>query len=115
MNQHSFEPDNTSPDFSEIDSLEKAQQLYAQNILAKLYLMPLDFGGQDAPHNILYVPAVVSALKARFDALVEELLKQDKELSYSAEPEYKGRSFIPSKLHMRVSGDASLNESIDIW
>ncbi|MGQ3012992.1 MAG: hypothetical protein ACT6QS_04765 [Flavobacteriales bacterium] len=115
MSHHSFEPDNAGPDFSEIDSLEKAQELHAQNLLAKLYLMPLDLGGQDAPHNTLYVPPLVTALKARFDAIVEELLEQDKELSYSAEPEYKGRSFIPSKLHLRVSGDASLSQSIDIW
>ncbi|MBL0913274.1 MAG: hypothetical protein IBJ09_12975 [Bacteroidia bacterium] len=115
MSHNSFEPGNTAPDFSETDSLEKAQQLYAQNVLAKLYLMPLNFGGQDAPHNILYVLPVVTELKARFDTMVEELLEQDKELSYSAEPEYKGRSFIPSKLHMRVRGDAELSQSINIW
>jgi len=115
MSYNDLPPDHSGPDFPGTDSLEKAQQLYEQNVLAKLYLMPLEFGGQDAPHNTLYVPPVVRELKARFDTTVEELLEQDKKLSYSAEPEYKGRSFIPSKLHLSVRGDAELSQSIDIW
>lgn len=103
------------PNFSDIDSHEKAENLYNQGELAKLYLLPLEFGGMDAPMNIVYVPEFVNMLKKRFDIMIEELLQEGKQLSYNASPEYKGKSFIPSKLNISVSGDAEFIETIQIW
>src|SRR5690349_1918417 len=107
--------DNIKPDFSDIDSNEKAIELFNKGQLAKVYLMPLEFGGQDGPMNYLFVPEFVVELKSRFDLMIDNLLTEGKKLRYSAEPEYKGKSFIPSKLNIAVTGDVKFKESIEIW
>ena len=43
------------PDFSTIDSLQKAEELFRNGQLEKLFLMPLEFGGEDNPLNTVYV------------------------------------------------------------
>lgn len=47
--------------------------------------------------------------------MVEELLRDGKELAYSAEPAYKGSSFIPSALTINVTGESEFTEVINIW
>lgn len=42
--------------------------------------------------------------------MVEELLRDGKELVYSAEPAYKGSSFIPSALTINVTGESDLQK-----
>jgi len=107
--------DKNKPDFSEIDSNEKAFDLFNKKQLAKLYLMPLEFGGLDGPMNCLFVPEFVVELKSRFDVMIKNLLSEGKKLRYAANPEYKGKSFIPSKLHITVTGDVQFEETIVIW
>ena len=102
-------------DFNTIDSNEKAMSLFQQDKLAKIYLMPLEFGGVDGPQNTLYTPAFAALFKSRFDAMIEDLLREGKELSYTASPKYKGTSFIPSSLTISVTGEAEFTETIDIW
>ncbi|WP_207510420.1 hypothetical protein [Longitalea luteola] len=104
-----------SADYSHIDDHEKAQQLCAQKELVKLHLMPLDWGGQDLVMNIIYVPPFVLEEKARIDGMIEELLVAGHNLNYSAVPEYKGNSFVASKLVITISGDKEIELTIDIW
>lgn len=105
----------TNPDYSNIDSHEKAQQLCARKELVKLHLMPLDWGGEDVALNIIYVPEFVLEQKVRIDGMIEELLVAGYNLHYAASPEYKGRSLIASKLVITVSGDRQLEATIEIW
>ncbi len=102
-------------DFSSIDSHEKAQALFAKGQLVKLYLMPLDFGGHDSPINTLLVPTFANSRKSKFDSGIYEMLNGGAKLGYSASPEYKGSSFVPSKLIINVKGDKTIAEVIDIW
>lgn len=109
--------DKTYPDFSEIDSLEKAVRLAETKELAPLYMMPLRFSGEESVRNRLYVPPVAAALKDRYDDMVEELLLQAKVNGYSCSPEYKGGSFVPSKLIITASqeGKDVFKQTINIW
>jgi len=107
--------EHMQPDYSQIDSQEKAQALYVQKELVKLHLMPLDWGGQDVAMNIIYVPEFVLEQKSRLDGMIEELLAAGHNLRYSASPEYKGKSFIASKLVIKVSGDREMEATIEIW
>lgn len=107
--------DKIKTDFSDIDSNEKAIELFNKGQLAKVYMMPLEFGGQDGPMNYLFVPEFVVELKARFDLMIKNLLIEGKKLGYSAKPEYKGNSFIPSQLIITVTGDIQFKETIEIW
>jgi hypothetical protein len=102
-------------DFSTIDSNEKAQELFAKGELVKLYLMPLDFGGQDSPMNTLFVPEFANNKKNDFDSKVYDMIASGIKLGYSANPEYKGSSFIPSKLIINLKGDKTITETIEIW
>jgi hypothetical protein len=102
-------------DYSTIDSKEKAQKLFAKGKLVKLYLMPLDFGGQDSPINTLFVPEFANNQKNNFDSKISDMLESGLKLGYSASPEYKGSSFIPGRLIIDVKGDTTITEVIDIW
>jgi hypothetical protein len=105
----------TNPDYSHIDSQEKAQQLCTQKELVKLHLMPLDWGGEDVALNTIYVPEFVLEQKSRVDGMIEEMLEAGHNLQYSASPEYKGNSFVASRLHIKVSGDREMEATIEIW
>lgn len=103
------------PDYSAIDSNEKAQQLYAKKELVKLHLMPLDWGGEDIAMNIIYVPEFVVEEKAVIDGMIEDLLVAGLSIHYSCSPEYKGNSLIPSRLLISYSGDRVNTHTIEIW
>lgn len=79
--------------------------------------MPLRFNGEESARNRLYVPPVIVELKDRYDDIVEDLLVQGKVSGYSCTPEYKGNSFILSKLTVVASkdGEAVFTETINIW
>jgi len=102
-------------DFSRITTKSKAVDLYKKGELVKVHLMALEFGGEDSERNILYVPEFAQTFKHRFDKMIEELLIDGKKLSYSAEPEYKGKSVVPSKLKISVTGESEFKETINIW
>jgi hypothetical protein len=103
------------PDYSHIDSNEKAQQLCAAKELVKLHLMPLDWGGEDIALNIIYVPEFVLELKAVIDGVIEDFLTAGLSIHYSCSPEYRGNSFIPCSLVISYSGDRENKHTIEIW
>lgn len=110
------DPENVNPlDFTEIDSLEKAESKYRHGELSVIYLFPPGLGGVETPQNAVYVPHFVEMFKERFDHLVEELRDQGKVTGYSASPEYKGKSFIPSALMLEAKGIGGITERIEIW
>lgn len=111
-----FAQDNKETlDFSNVDSYKKAARLHKKGKLVKIYMMPLDFGGDDSEVNTLFVPEFVKDFKNKVDKRIETLLYEGKKLSFEALPEYKGKSFVPSKLKILVTGDVEFTEVIDIW
>lgn len=89
-------PPPNGPDFSEIDPQAKAEELFRRGELEKLFLMPLEFGGQYIPDNTLYVPVGVAAIKTGIDSnVIGPLATEGKITHYTATPEYQGESFIP--------------------
>jgi hypothetical protein len=105
----------TQLDFSAVDSQKKAITLYEKGELFKIYMMPLEFGGDDDAVNTLYVPKFVQEFKTKVDKKIEDLLMDGQRLGFTAEPEYKGNSFVPSKLKIMVTGDTEFTETIAIW
>src|SRR5262245_10735432 len=100
-------PPAQGPDFSRIDSEAKAIELFRRGDLEKLLLMPLEFGGEDGPGNVLYVPVGVAAIKASIDAnIIGPLVAEGKVTQYVAEPEYQGDSFIPIAIKITASDPA---------
>jgi hypothetical protein len=105
-------------DYSEIDSAEKAQALYRAGKLEPLYLFPLELGGQPIPQNTLLVPIGVVAVKKMLDGTIQKMVDDGNISKYEARPEYKGNSFIPSKIKIIASHPekpGAFNPTIDIW
>ena len=109
-------PATSGPDFSHVDSQEKAEALYRQGDLEKLFLMPLEFGGQDNALNVLYVPIGVSAIKQRMDVnTIQPLIEAEKVSQYKAEPEYQGESFVPIAVKITAWNPGEFTATINIW
>ena len=104
--------------FNEIDSQEKAVELYNNGELEVVYGMPLRFGGDDELYNMFFVPLGINEIKEGYDDIVEQLLIDEKVSSYNCDPSYKGESFIPSKLTISAMDDNDnivFQEKINIW
>lgn len=106
----------SGPDFSQVDSQAKAETLFQEGKLEKLYLMPLEFGGVEIPQNIVYVPIGVANIKSGIDNnTVRPLVEAGKVSQYTATPAYEGSSFIPSAITIVASDPGSFTTTINIW
>jgi hypothetical protein len=104
------------PDFSGVDSREKAETLCRSGVLTKLLLLPQRFGGQDLAQNVVYVPGWAADLKSSTDdGVIAALVADGKITRYAATPEYEGRSFVPIAIHITASEPGSFSQTIAIW
>jgi hypothetical protein len=109
-------PPTHGPDFSTIDSREKALTLVERGELEPLYLMPPEFGGPEAPINIVYVPIGIADVKRGIDLnIIAPLVESGDVQNYSAVPEYRGRSFIPMSIRINASDPKRFESEINIW
>lgn len=109
-------PRANGPDFSAIDSSARAEELFRRGELEKLFLMPLQFGGEDSPVNTLYVPLGVSAIKDGIDnGVIRRLLEEGHITSYRAVPRYQGTSFIPTAIEIVAEDPGEFTTTINIW
>jgi hypothetical protein len=109
-------PDAKGPDFSNIDSRAKAEAMFRKGELEKLFLLPLQFGGQDIAENVLFVPAFVVAVKAGIDVnIIAPLVAEGKVTQYNAEPDYQGDSFIPISIKITAWDPGQFSSTINIW
>ncbi|MCA9078713.1 MAG: hypothetical protein KDA93_27060 [Planctomycetaceae bacterium] len=109
-------PPEHGPDFSQIDSREKAQKLVEEGVLEPLYLMPLSFGGVESPVNVVYVPIGFAQVKDGIDQNVIAPLVKDGSVShYTANPEYRGSSFVPMAIQIEAKDPGSFTMCLAIW
>jgi len=105
-----------SPDFSSVDSREKAEALYQRGELQKVLLMPAEFGGQEIPPNVVYVPGWAAEMKANIDLnIIKPLVAAGRVSRYQATPEYQGNSFIPISLSISATQPESFSARVGIW
>ena len=105
-------------DFSGVDSREKAVQLAQEGKLFKVLLFPAEFGGEDVPQNVVYVPAGFPEIKDKITGTLMRFVQEGLIDTLQVNPEYKGNSFVPSKINMKTShsGKAGeFNPTIEIW
>jgi hypothetical protein len=104
------------PDFSGVDSEDKAVQLELRGQLEKLYLLPFEFGGRDLPENVVYVPTGMAEIKQGIDDNVIRPLVADGQITrYVATPEYSGDSFVPIAITIVASDPGSFTTTINVW
>ena len=104
------------PDFSDVASEATAAEMAARGQLEKLFLLPPEFGGEDIPPNVVYVPVGIGQIKQRIDlGIVRQLVQDGKVTQYTATPEYSGKSFIPIALKIVAHSPGSFTTTINIW
>lgn len=109
-------PTANGPDFAAIDSRSKAMKLVRRGELEKLFLLPLEFGGKDEPHNTLFVPVGLAAVKAGIDRnIIAPLVADGKVTQYQATPEYQGKSFIPIAIKVVAFEPGKFETTINVW
>lgn len=108
----------TGLDFSDVTNREKAEALYAQGKLEKILLFPSEFGGKDMPKNSVFVPPGISEIKNRLTGTLVRFVSEGQINKLTVEPEYKGDSFIPSRIKMRAwhtDKKGEFTPSIEVW
>ena len=109
-------PPAHGPDFSNVDTLEKALSLVDEGQLEVLYLMPPEFGGPEAPGNMVYVPIGIVDIKRSTDLnIIAPMVESGDIQHYSAVPEYRGSSFIPMAIKIEASDPKRFESEINIW
>ena len=109
-------PKPDGPDFSGIDSKAKAEKLFHRGEFEKLFMMPLEFGGEDKPVNTLYVPVGIAAIKSEIDNdIIGPLAAEGKITQYKAKAEYQGNSVIPIAIEIVASNPGQFSSTIEIW
>lgn len=104
------------PDFSSVDSLEKAMQLSDEGTLEPLQLVPLEFGGTDVPINVVYVPVGVVKIKQQIDEkMIGDLIAKGAVSQYEVKPDYNGTSVVPTALTVRAWNPGEFSTRIRIW
>ena len=104
------------PDLSQVTSREKAIEMFQRGELEKIYLMPLDMGGQDIDANILYVPLGIADIKRGIDEnIIAPLAETGTVTRYVAEAEYTGKSVVPIAITITASQPGHFTSTINIW
>jgi hypothetical protein len=104
------------PDWSHVDTQAKAEELVARGELVPLLLLPAEFGGDDDPGNVVYVPPFAIDLKRGFDMnTVLPLVESGKVTRYQAAPRYEGASFVPSAIDIQASEPGEVRMTLAIW
>lgn len=104
------------PDFSALDSQEKVEAAARRGDLFPMLLMPEVFGGPSGGPNVVFVPAWAAEKKHRLDMETIVPLAQAGKISrYSAQPAYKGSSFVPASITVRAHDPGDFVTTIDIW
>jgi hypothetical protein len=110
--------DESARDYSNVTSREMAEQLVAQGKLYKILLFPAEFGGEERPENIVYVPSGIPEIKDQLTGTLIRFLKDGLIDNLRVEPEYKGNSFVPARIRMfatHKTKTGSFNPVIEIW
>ena len=104
------------PDFSGLNSREKVEAAASRGELVPMLMMPEVFGGLPGGPNLVFVPAWAAEQKERIDMGTVLPLGQEGKISkYSAEPAYKGDSFVPSSITVRAHDPGDFTATIEIW
>ncbi|MEM8919224.1 MAG: hypothetical protein AAGE37_10225 [Pseudomonadota bacterium] len=106
------------PDYSHVTSAAAARALAEEGKLTKILLFPAEFGGEDRPGNVVYVPPEAAAAKDLVTGTLIRYVEEDLIDNLTVDAEYKGDSFIPSRILMKAthsSKDGTFNPTISIW
>lgn len=106
------------PDFSSVTTPAKAAALSDTGKLRRILLVPVALGGEDAETNSAYVPPSVILVQERLNETLRRYLSEGRIDNLSVDPEYKGKSLVPTKIRVSARKDGRVGEFttvIGIW
>lgn len=112
-----FKKKKELPDFSYVNSIEKAKEECDKGILDRVLLIPTTFGGTEDESNMIYVPKAFKINKEGYDRIISQVAKRENANTYECIPEYKNGSVVPFKVTMIVYKDGKefKSNSITFW
>jgi hypothetical protein len=94
---------------------EELDSLLGRGLVEKVLMWPAEFGGNDDPRNVTYLPPALAERKRAFDAEVRRRVEAGEDLDFKVTPEYDSDSFVPARLHMQAGSSAApLKEIIEV-
>jgi hypothetical protein len=110
------DPAGSLPDFAAIRTVQQADSLFKAGLLDRLFIMPLEFGGEEIPQNLLYVPKGAAARKAAIDQeVIAPLIQEGRISKYTANAEYQDGSVVPSAIKITVSDLETYTFTLNLW
>ncbi|MDB5804419.1 MAG: hypothetical protein JWN73_1741 [Betaproteobacteria bacterium] len=106
------------PDFSSVTTPAKAAALSDTGKLKRMLLVPVALGGEDADTNAAYVPPAVVVVQERLNETLRRYLSEGRIDNLSVDPEYKGKSLVPTRIRVSARKDGRAGEFttvIGIW
>lgn len=112
-------PGASDQGWAAIQSMEAAVAAHERGELEPLLLLPSQFGGDDDPLNVVFVPkGFVSIRDQTITDSMGRLIADGIVNSFTCEPEYDGDSFVPVRLRMRAwhtDKPGGVNAVLEIW
>ena len=105
-------------DFGDVRSRERAEQLAAEGRLARILLFPAEFGGEDVPANVTFVPPAILPIREELIGTLTRFIEEGLIDRMTVSPEYRGDSFVPARLRFDAthsSRPGSFHPVIEIW
>jgi hypothetical protein len=106
------------PDFSQVKSVAAAQALADRGKLVRVLAFPAELGGQDVPENVVYITPEAAEARALIIGTLQRFAKQGLIDNLTVTPEYKGDSFVPSRLVINATSSkkaGAFNPTIEVW
>lgn len=114
--RHKLTSPSSGLDFHRVTSSGRAEALCARGELRKTPLLPVGFGGDEAAPNLCYLTPLAAELKERLEReTILPLARDGRFTRYEVQPEYAGRSVVPTRLSLVASVPGFLVQVIDVW
>ena len=106
------------PDFADYQTLPSVRALAGEGKLVKLLLFPAEFGGEDVPANVVYVPNEAAAAHNAIVGTLRKMVKDGSLDRMEVKPVWKGKSFVPGAIRFHAWHSAkagSFDPEIVVW
>ncbi len=106
------------PDFANYQTLPSVRALAGEGKLVKLLLFPAEFGGEDVPPNVVYVPVKAASAHGTIVGTLRRMIREGSLDRMEVKPVWKGKSFVPGAIRFHAWHSAkagSFDPEIVVW
>jgi hypothetical protein len=90
------------PDFANYQTLPSVRALAGEGKLVKLLLFPAEFGGEDVPHNVVYVTMAAADAHAAIVGTLRRMVREGLLDRMEVTPVWRDKSFVPAGIRFHA-------------